>query len=337
MSDSPRTDTNQSTLLRNGSDSRNRPKRSRNPPFPSALVPVSQRPDSRRVETSADFRPWRPFCVLVLIAVVSGCASRQYRCGSVGEYYTSPELAEMTDVQIERGRPNRLIDGFGWVWGIPAKIILFDRRIENHRIDARTEAEIAAYLNDNQLSTVKVRLNQYHPGDDWKRLVANKSVGAGWRYTLGALSVAGETVFPGRLFGADHYNPFTNTIHLYSNAPAIAFHEAGHARDFASRKWKGTYAAAYLVPGVPLYHEAVATGDAIGYVTATRDPAQQREAYNLLYPAYGTYVGSAFGGTGGVAYFAAVLAGHAAGRWKSSQVEDLPEEIQQSSWEAESR
>lgn len=265
-----------------------------------------------------------PLFIAVLNCVVPGCATSQYWYGSSENYRTSPELAAITTQQIERGRPNAFVDGFGWVWGIPSKIILWDRRIENHHIDAQTESEIASYLADNDLQTVKVRLNQYRPGDDWERLVANKSVGAGWRYTLGLLSVAGETVFPGRLFGGDHYNPFTNTIHLYSNAPAIAFHEGGHAKDFAQRKWKGTYAAAYLLPAGPLYHEAIATEDALSYVKSTRNAATQREAYNLLYPAYGTYVGSVIRDPAGVGYIAAVLVGHAAGRWMSSQIEDPP-------------
>jgi hypothetical protein len=265
-----------------------------------------------------------PLIIAVLNCVVSGCATSRYWYGSSENYRTSPELAAITTQQIERGRPNAFVDGFGWVWGIPSKIILWDRRIENHYIDAQTESEIASYLADNDLQTVKVRLNQYRPGDDWKRLVANKSVGAGWRYTLGLLSVAGEAVFPGRLFGGDHYNPFTNTIHLYSNAPAIAFHEGGHAKDFAQRTWKGTYAAAYLLPAGPLYHEAIATEDALSYVKSTRNAATQREAYNLLYPAYGTYVGSVIRDPAGIGYIAAVLVGHAAGRWMSSQIEDPP-------------
>ena len=49
----------------------------------------------------------------------------------------------------------------------------------------------------------------------WRRLVANKSVGWGWRYTLGTTLWLGETVFPGRLIGGDHYNPFTNTVNRY--------------------------------------------------------------------------------------------------------------------------
>ncbi len=258
-------------------------------------------------------------CIFVAVGMLTlpGCATTPYTLGSARSYYTSPELAARTQTQVERGRPNVVVDSLGWVWGIPAKITLFDRRVENHRIDSQTEAAIANYLNDNELSTVKVRLNQYRPLDDWKRLAANKSVGAGWRYTFGAIIVLGETIFPGRVFGSDHYNPYTNTIHLYSNVPALALHEAGHSKDYAQRKWKGTYAAAYFLPLVPLAQEAIATNDALGYVMTNGDLEAQREAYEILYPAYGTYVGNAISGAVPGGYFVGLIGGHIAGRWKS--------------------
>ena len=96
---------------------------------------------------------------IVSILALPGCATTPYRLGSAASYHTSPELAARTQTQIERGRPNVVIDSLGWVWGIPAKLTLFNRRVENHRIDEHTEAEIAAYLHDNELSTVKVRLH----------------------------------------------------------------------------------------------------------------------------------------------------------------------------------
>lgn len=273
-------------------------------------------------------RSW--LVIAMVLSGLSGCATTPYRFGAAQWYRTSPELEATTASQpIERGRPNKVLDTFGWVWGIPNKIILWDRRIENHRIGPQTEAAVADYLAKNELSSVKVRLNQYHPGDDWRRLAANDSVGAGWRYTLGALSVLGETVLPGRVFGGDHYNPFTNTIHIYSDVPAVAVHEAGHSKDFAQREWKGTYAAVYLIPGVPLYHEAKATNDALGYLLTESDEQTQKDAYEILYPAYGTYVGGALGGMvgGNIPYAVAVLSGHAFGRMKSSQLASgtLPE------------
>ena len=277
-----------------------------------------------RVASSTDRR--FSASAMLLLVLVTGCSSRPYHFGSAQQYRTSEELLTRTTPQIERGKPHRVLDGIGWVWGIPGKVLLFDRRVENHDIDQQTEAAMAAYLAQNELHSVKVRLNQYHPGDDWKRLAANKSVGAGWRYTLGTFSVLTETLFPGRIFGGDHYNPFTNTVHLYSNVPALAWHEAGHAKDFARRKWKGTYAAAYLLPSAALYHEAIATSDAIGYAATTGSVAAQKEAYQILYPAYGTYVGNAVSGYIPLGYVAGVVAGHIAGRHKAGSLQEPMEE-----------
>ncbi len=258
---------------------------------------------------------------LLLVCGLPGCASLPYQFGAASAYRTSPDLQTLTEQQIERGEPHRFLDSVGWIIGIPDKLILWDRRVANHHVGSQTETVIADYLAKNELSSVKVRLNQYHPGDDWRRLAANKSVGAGWRFTLGTLSLVGETIIPGRVFGGDHYNPFSNTVHIYSDVPSVALHEAGHSKDFARRTWKGTYAAVYLLPIAPLYHEARATNDALGYVMTEGDVELQREAYQILYPAYGTYIGSAIGGRGGWAYFASVLGGHALGRLQASKIE----------------
>jgi hypothetical protein len=214
--------------------------------------------------------------------------------------------------KIQRGEPRKVIDAVGWVVGI-------------HNVGPETEAAIAEYLQVNDLDTVRVRLNQYRPGEDWRRLVRNKSVGAGWRYTFGAISVLGETVIPGRLFGGDHFNPYTNTIHIYSDVPAIAMHEGGHAKDFARRKWKGTYAAVYTLPIVPLYHESIASRDVVAYLEAIGSTEQRANASRILYPAYGTYLGSAVGGLipnyASPIYYVGVVGGHVAGRIEARHIE----------------
>lgn len=255
----------------------------------------------------------------------SGCRS-PLRPQSITAWrvYESPQLCE-NEPQIQRGERRKIIDAVGWVVGIPSKILLWNRRVENHRIGPETEAAIAEYLQVNDLDTVRVRLNQYRPGEDWSRLVRNKSVGAGWRYTFGAVSVLGETVIPGRLFGGDHFNPYTNTIHIYSDVPAIAMHEGGHAKDFARRKWKGTYAAVYMLPIVPLYHESIASRDVVAYLQAIGTTEQRASASRILYPAYGTYLGSAFGSVvpkyASPIYYTGVIGGHLAGRLEARHIE----------------
>ena len=76
-----------------------------------------------------------------------------------------------------------MLDGAGWVLGIPSKVILGDHRADNHAVSAATEESIRRYLDANVLNHVKVRINQYAPLDDWRRLRANKTVGWGYRYT----------------------------------------------------------------------------------------------------------------------------------------------------------
>jgi hypothetical protein len=266
------------------------------------------------------------FLVMLFVCTLclSGCRILAPRAIDNSKQNIAPELLQANSLPIERGKPRAIIDGVGWVVGIPSKLLLWDSRIDNHKIGLETEACVAEYLSQNQMGHVKVRLNQYRPWDDMKRLTKNKSMAWPWRYSIGTLSVLGETIVPGRIFGGDHFNPYSQTIHLYSDVPAIALHEAAHAKDFSRRRYPGTYAALYGLPVVPLYHESLATKDALAYAQETDDPALQQEAYRILYPAYGTYVGGAIGSVLPMAsfpaYYGSVILGHAAGRWQAAQV-----------------
>jgi hypothetical protein len=262
--------------------------------------------------------------LFVCTLCLSGCRILAPQAIDNSKQNIAPELLQANSLPIERGKPRAIIDGVGWVVGIPSKLLLWDSRIDNHKIGLETEACVAEYLSQNQMGHVKVRLNQYRPWDDMKRLTKNKSMAWPWRYSIGTLSVLGETIVPGRIFGGDHFNPYSQTIHLYSDVPAIALHEAAHAKDFSRRRYPGTYAALYGLPVVPLYHESLATKDALAYAQETDDPALQQEAYRILYPAYGTYVGGAIGSVLPMAsfpaYYGSVILGHAAGRWQAAQV-----------------
>jgi len=229
--------------------------------------------------------------ILLLAYLLSGCATVPYKYGQTIEGTNTLKL-RLNEPQMERGRPNTFVDGVGhYVLSLPSKLILWNWNVDNHNISEESEDSLEQYLTQNDLHNVKVRLNQYAPGAEWSRLFRNRSVGAGWRFTLGIISLVNYTIFPGRLFGGDEYNPYTNTIHLYSDLSAISVHEGGHAKDFAQRKYKGTYSAIRMLPLVPLYQEALATGDAIGYYRETGLVLEEKDAYKVLYPAYGTYVG----------------------------------------------
>lgn len=261
-------------------------------------------------------------CCLLASLSLTGCVSSSYQYGVLRPQRGGTPVSP----QVESGRPNALLDGVGWVVGIPGKVLLWDRRVDNHNISPETEQAISEYLVKNDLNETRVRLNQYDPLDEWRRLTDNDQVGAGWRYTLGALTTLGYTILPGRIFGGDHYNPFTNTINVYSDHPAIALHEGGHAKDIRSRELPGTYSAAYMLPFVALWHEERATSDVLSYLNAEDRPEEMREAYRILYPAYGTHVAGQFNNFIPPPFDLAVTAvcvipGHVAGRMKATQVQ----------------
>jgi hypothetical protein len=71
--------------------------------------------------------------------------------------------------------------------------------------------------------------------------------------------------------------------------------------------------------------EALATGDAVGYLREEESAQREEDAYKVLYPAYGTYLGGSFSEY--VApytwvYLAGVIPGHIVGRWKATTVEE---------------
>ncbi len=274
-----------------------------------------------------------PVLCLLLFAthLATGCATAPYtytqRSGNL-----DINLYDPGEPQFVRGRPHAFVDGIGhYVFSLPSKLLLWNWHIDNHHISPETEAALREYMEENGLMFTKVRINQYSPGAEWKRLHRNRGVGFGWRATLGLLSMIQYTIFPGRIFGGDNYNPFTNTINLYSDHPAVAIHEGGHAKDFAPRKYKGTYAALYVLPLAPLYTEALATGDAVGYLKEKSRTREEKDAYKVLYPAYATYIAGE--GTRWVPLTiweqygilaAAVIPAHIAGRVKAAAVEETP-------------
>jgi len=171
-----------------------------------------------------------------------------------------------------------------------------------------------------------VRINQYAPLSELRRTAGNKSISWFWRYTGGMLTWAFYTLLPGRITGGDNYNPFSHTINIYSDVPEVAIHEGAHSKDFTERRYRGTYAFAGMIPLVPLYHEAKATGDTVGYLRDNHDVDGEKTAYRVLYPAYGTYVGGELSrfyvDPAGLLNAAFAVPGHIAGRIKAGKVKD---------------
>jgi hypothetical protein len=186
---------------------------------------------------------------------------------------------------------------------------------------------------------VLVRVNEYAPLAEWKRLRNNRRVGAGWRYTVGALDVLVYTLMPGRLFGEDWYNPFTDTINLYSDVPAIALHEAAYAKNIHHRRRPGTYAVVQHIPIVGMWYRTNATQEALDYLQKRVGAAgaESQEADQILFPIYGGALGGQVGRcipipfVGEALNLAGIGVGHIVGRYhahqqrKTQEVESPPQ------------
>lgn len=195
-------------------------------------------------------------------------------------------------IRVHAGRPRPVIDAIGCLVGLPDKLLLWDRRAKNHDVGQRTVDDAVDYLCDRGLNDVAIRVNQYDPVGEWRRLVSNRRVAAPWRYTVGLLKQAKYIVWPGRLFGRDEYNPYTNTLSLYSDMPSLALAEAAYANDIKGRRFPGAYATVQMIPPIGVWHETLATDEVLHYIAVRGSIDQESKIRRDLYARYGMQLGS---------------------------------------------
>lgn len=233
-----------------------------------------------------------------------------------------------SQIGVEHGEPSKLIDGVGWVLGIPSKLLLLDKRADNHNVSPETVEQTYDFLAERELDGVMVRVNQYDPVGEWKRLLDNDRVGLPWRATFGAVYTLGYTLIPGRLVGGDWYNPFTDTVNVYSDVPALAMEQAALADDTRKKSHPGFYSAVRVLPLVGIVHEARAKQAVYQHVDENGTTAERAEARRVLSPQMGRELGGqaaifvpqgdALLSLGGAAV------GHVVGRFQASQIEAEP-------------
>jgi hypothetical protein len=136
---------------------------------------------------------------------------------------------------------------------------------------------------------------------------------------MGTLTVVAYTVLPGRIFGGDYYNPFTNSLYLNSDVTAIVLCEAAYAKDVYSRKYPGAYAAINEFPLLSLWHKTIAVSDILGYAQAEDDWQIEKETYHVVYPfiaAHGASIADPFVPTlvSPIIWLGGAAVGHTVGR-----------------------
>jgi len=191
---------------------------------------------------------------------------------------------------ISQGQRLPFVDTLGRIFSYANKLVFLNTRFEDHEPDPRVVQALHRFVDHHGLDGLHIRLNEYNPLDDLRRLLMNGRVNLLLRLGFGLPTWLATTLSVGRLFGGDHYNPWSDTVHLFSSHMGIALHETGHALDFRRRSLPGLYALTRYIPGVALYQEYLASLYAIEFMRQRGMHEDELRALRILYPAYSTYV-----------------------------------------------
>jgi hypothetical protein len=223
-------------------------------------------------------------CFLCVLASL-GCATANYQYG----HFANTNSGEVVpaSITIERGEPDKTLDTMAYVVETPERVLPFLPQTKRHELSPETTEKLTTYLQSNDLADVKIQVNQYAPAEQWRMLRENHRISAGWRYTVGVCSVVGYTLFPGRVFGINDYNIYTNCLNLNSDRPAVLLREAAVAKDIHAQRWPGTYAAFTALPGLALIRRTRSVNEVVSYAQFIKDWEIEKQAYRVLYPSLG--------------------------------------------------
>jgi len=198
----------------------------------------------------------------------SGCIQKNYRFGIANQdlVFKLPRTPNL----ITTGGNHPRIDSIERTFQYPGKVFRAwfpastpEENPESLRLLAVQTA--TDYLDDNGLMGVNVDVREYNPREQWSRLKSNTRIAPFWKYTGGTLYHVGYCILPGRAFGMDSYNGFTDTLSINSTSPASSILHAGYVKKLYDQRYPGTYIAANWLPIVPLFRDSSVSSDVLTY------------------------------------------------------------------------
>ena len=230
-----------------------------------------------------------------------------------------PRKKEQIDIQI--GASNFWVDGIRNVLSIRSKILFLNSKINSGNVSKETIGKMRDFLHENGLHDVSVSVNQYKPQEVWRRTFTNPKTSLLSKCTAGVVFGLLETLLIPKLSGiaCDHYNPYSNTVHLFSDDLATALHECGHAKDVNERANPGLYGAIALInytsddedwanhpiffavlksvsvgqSCLTLYQEYKATDNAIAHLRVKNLNVELKRSFKVLVPSFAAYCANA--------------------------------------------
>ncbi len=169
---------------------------------------------------------------------------------------------------------------------------------EKNPISDETKARLVEEMKSRpELKGLSLQLGQHNVLESFRNMWRNKETSLPSKLTRTVLE---SPQTPGTALSyADHYDPFSHSVRVYTDSPAIGLHELGHASDIqGSLPRAGIRMLAGMAgPGarhlVNLHDEGQAN---IGASKAVK-PGEEHGIGDTLFPSYGSYLGAA-GGVG---------------------------------------
>jgi hypothetical protein len=151
-------------------------------------------------------------------------------------------------------------------------------------------------LHPKELQNVTINIGGSRLIEDFNRIIYDKSIPFIDKI-LYVVDIPNELI--AMLMRSNYYDPFTNTVCIYSRSPGILEHELGHAVDMNHDPSRANVYILNLVApiiervtGLPivkplsLFHEFKASQYAIN---AAKTPEERAARWSTLAPAFGTY------------------------------------------------
>ena len=183
---------------------------------------------------------WRGQQVVAIALLV--CQLMGPGCASTSKVDASLSFNGKDGPVIERGWPILPLDLIAKILAVPEQLLFWNFKLKNRNVSDETLEELRAFLIENGVTNVKVRVNQVALFDQYRRLFTNDEIFWLFRIFPGFMTTTISLILE-RFTAGDYYNPFTNTIHIFSDLPSVALHEGGHAKDFNHQNDGGFYAA----------------------------------------------------------------------------------------------
>ena len=223
-----------------------------------------------------------------MLVVMPGCVSDAYHYG-ISRQELLPRLP-LTPNRITVGGKHPNIDAIEQTVRYPGKV--FQEWFPSNDPDEQVPMDVrqlkvvqsaSDYLDENGLKGVYIDVREYNPREQWNRLRSNTRVSPFWKYTGGTLYHAVYCVLPGRAFGYDQFNGFTNTLSINSLSSPSAVFQAGYVKKIYDQRYPGTYIAMNWLPIFPLFRDTSISNDVLTYARARQDWKLEKNLYPQVY------------------------------------------------------